>query len=211
MTKRLELAGQRFGRWVAIRPATGKDARAYVRWKCRCDCGVTALVARSSLVHKDSLSCGCLRSELASARAITHGDSKSPEYMTWKNMMARCYEPSNVNFQNYGGRGIEVCVEWHDYERFRADMGPRPRGRTIERQENDLGYSKNNCCWATRDEQQSNTRRSRRIEFNGTTRTLTQWAAFFGMRRVTLAYRLAAWGVIPQAFERPAKCGQKIN
>src|SRR5690349_12220947 len=81
--------------------------------------------------------------------------SRTPEYRTWNGMMHRCYSPKNPGWKNYGGRGIEVCDRWRfgadglsGFECFLLDMGCRPPGLTIERRNNDLGYSKENCVWA---------------------------------------------------------------
>lgn len=85
--------------------------------------------------------------------------SKTPEYQAWASMRQRCLNPKSQRFHDYGGRGITVCKEWESFEQFYADMGPRPSSdHSIDRIDNDSGYSPVNCKWSTRSEQQKNKR-----------------------------------------------------
>ena len=84
-----------------------------------------------------------------------------PLYNTWRNMMARCYNENNTNYHNYGGRGIKVCDRWHDFFAFALDVGKRPKKLTLERIDNDKGYTPNNCCWTTMKQQSANRRRNK--------------------------------------------------
>jgi hypothetical protein len=87
------------------------------------------------------------------------GATKHPLHSVWKSMIARCYNSQVKSFPNYGARGITVCAEWRQsFSAFVRDMGERPEGYTIDRQNNDLGYSPDNCVWATRLEQTHNRR-----------------------------------------------------
>ena len=89
-------------------------------------------------------------------------------YNVWKSMKARCTNPKNTNYKSYGGRGITVCDKWLDINNFIDDMYPSfVEGLTLDRKENDKGYSKDNCRWATKIVQSRNTRRIRSNNTSG--------------------------------------------
>jgi hypothetical protein len=100
-------------------------------------------------------------------RRITHGDcvggKRSPEYISWRNMLKRCHNVNDTAYHSYGGRGIRVCARWRkSYAAFLADMGRKPTPRhTIDRKDVDKGYTPSNCRWATYAEQNANKRNSR--------------------------------------------------
>jgi hypothetical protein len=90
---------------------------------------------------------------------VTHGRSKTAEYLVWKSMRYRCSDPSNKSWNRYGGKGIVVCEAWReDFPAFFAHVGPRPTPKhTIDRFPNRNGnYEPGNVRWATRSEQELN-------------------------------------------------------
>lgn len=137
-----------------------------------------------------SRSCGAKRTWKVAAPK--HGKAnKIPEYFVWKGMNQRCNCPSTKNFKNYGGRGIRVCASWKSFENFFEDMGPRPsKEHSIHRENNDGDYSPTNCRWATRKEQQRNTRVNRFLTFDGERKTVVEWAEFLGVNPDRLHCRL---------------------
>jgi hypothetical protein len=114
----------------------------------------------------------------------------SPEYQAWANMKDRCSNPNHAQFPYYGGRGISVDQRWESFTSFYADMGQRPEGATLDRRNNDLGYSPENCRWATRKTQQRNRRCNRNLTIDGVTRCVMEWSEVSGIKRVTIYKRL---------------------
>lgn len=155
--KIVNLIGQRFGRLTVVGRA--ENIGKQTAWLCLCDCGGSVSVRYRSLAKAETKSCGCLRSEKMKAAKQRHGHYNSRTYHSYHSMKARCLNKNHRQFKDYGGRGIGISDRWLDsFENFLADMGERPVGRTLDRINNDLGYSKSNCRWATREEQNNNKR-----------------------------------------------------
>ena len=142
------------------------------------------------------------RQEVSTKRATKHGMEGSPEYYVWGSMKDRCLNPNNGQYKDYGGRGIVVCRRWLDsFKAFFDDMGPRPTTRhTIERKDNQGGYSPENCIWATRKEQCRNKRDNRRITYKGETLCIAEWAEVFGMSSGLISSRINAGWTIHDVF-----------
>lgn len=189
-----DLAGQRFGRLVVSEYVGEK------RWKSVCDCGGVAVSKTQNLTSGKTQSCGCLQRERSADMQRTHGNANTRAHNVWSNIIQRCTNPNFKQFHDYGGRGITVCDEWRDFANFLHDMGQPPAGFTIERVNNSLGYSKENCRWATRKEQQRNRRANHIIEFNGERKCLTDWAQAYGMHPGALNNRLRAGWSIKEAL-----------
>lgn len=119
-----------------------------------------------------------------------HGMYGTKIYMVWLNMKQRCGNPNVKSYKNYGGRGVRVCDRWNSFYNFYKDMGDMPDGFTIERIDNEKGYSPNNCKWASMQEQSHNKRNNRKIEFNGVVMDLSEWTEKLGFGRTTIRTRL---------------------
>lgn len=175
MGKAKDLTGQRFGRLVAIE-ATDKRSGGNIIWRCVCDCGTILEASTSRLVCGHTRSCGCLKKEQSTIngkRAIEvvtrHACTYSRLYRVWNAMKNRCHNPNDKSYKNYGGRGIIVCDEWRDDFVVFRDWALKngydekaPRGEsTIDRIDNDRGYSPENCRFVDM-KIQGNNRRNRK-------------------------------------------------
>ena len=182
--------GQKFGRWSVL-SLDHVDKHQTSHWKCECECGTFSVIPCHKLTGGRSKSCGCLRIEITGDRSRTHGQSRgSKVYGIWKSMRQRCSNEKNQAYERYGGRGIFVCERWHDFSNFFADMGNPPDGKTLERIDNNNGYSPENCKWATMAEQALNTRSNNWIIIDGIKKTLSQWSLASGISRLTIYARL---------------------
>jgi len=110
-----------------------------------------------------------------------HGMSATSTYHVWRGIKARCGNCRDKSYVRYGARGITYDARWEIFENFLADMGEKPHGMSLDRIDNRKGYSKENCRWATRKEQQNNTRTNVRISHNGETKTVAEWCETLGL------------------------------
>lgn len=201
----LDLVGMTFGRLTVIsrepRPPRGDGVHSF--WLCQCTCGNTKSVRMTALRSGRTKSCGCLQK----SAHITHGMSKTPEFRTWMQMLGRCYLSTHKQFSDYGGRGIIVSDEWRQsFETFYRDMGPRPSAKhSLDRRNNDDGYSRTNCRWATIREQQRNRRSTRFLTHDDKTLSVAEWAEVLGLPTGTLEKRLSNGWSVTDAFTRPRR------
>lgn len=181
-----DFAGQQYGRLTVLYPV--KDPERGKMWMCLCVCGKTKLVLRGNLIKGLTKSCGCTQYRRASRQSRLH----KKEYTVWQGMIWRCDSKSMERYPRYGGRGILVCDQWrYDFDRFLKDMGPRPSDEhTIERRDNDKGYSPGNCRWATRTENTNNRSVTRMVVIDGKRMPLADACRMLGLKRWTVQSRI---------------------
>lgn len=183
-----DLTGMRFGRLEVLGFSHINKLHRAV-WKCKCDCGAIKNIDGLHLRQGTALSCGCLHKEKFTSK--THGMSDTPPHNSWSDMLDRCENPNNERYKDYGGRGIVVCGEWHDFKSFWNDMkGSYSEGLTIDRIDVNGNYCPENCKWSTQKEQANNRRNNHWLTYNGTTQTISQWADVIGIKYDTLSARI---------------------
>ena len=200
-----DLAGRVFGYLTVLARCPGKGT---VRWSCRCVCSGLVSVRSGHLTDGTTLSCGCMRNSLISARNTRHGEASSGqrpaslEYVTWRAIIARCEEATSISYRYYGARGISVCVRWRaSFSAFLADVGRRPSPRhSLDRFPNrDGNYEPGNVRWATQKQQQRNKSSNHRVLFRGEELCLSELAERCGVLQGTIAQRLRLGWTIEEA------------
>jgi hypothetical protein len=173
MGRKIEMVGRRFWRWLVLSQARTRhyNKGPVLYYKVRCRCGTVSVINGGSLRSGVSKSCGCFKREFQQKRMtllnFKHGaarrSGKTSEYGTWKAMRERCRSRRCKDYKDYGGRGITVCARWRDsFQNFLADMGRRPKGKSLDRIDNDGNYKPSNCQWTTHRAQMKNRRPQRR-------------------------------------------------
>lgn len=168
-----DISGQRFGRLIAIEHLRYTvNGNTSTKWRCICDCGNEVFASRYQLEHSTTKSCGCLKRDNTKERNIkrgadTRGMSNTRLYYVWKGMKQRCNDETFIFYKDYGARGIKLCPEWENsYQSFREwavthgySETAKPFECTIDRINNDKGYSPDNCRWVPMSVQNKNKRK----------------------------------------------------
>ena len=190
MSKKLNLTGQRFGRLLVIEEVIKENSNG-TYWKCKCDCGNETIVKGSTLNSGHTSSCGCKTRETTARRNFKHGESNTRLYNVWKHMLARTERTTDQRYSYYGGRGIRVCEEWHDYIAFSkwAKENGYDETLSIERIDVNGNYCPENCKWATIYEQANNKRYNVFVSYNGKEKSMAEWSRIYGINYQTLMTR----------------------
>lgn len=187
-----DLTGRKFGRLTVISFAKRERNRTY--WNCKCECGKELLAYSHQLKRGDKRSCGCLRAERGTNPLY---DSKL--YKVWRGVVSRCHTKTKGRcYKYYGKRKIKVCDEWrHDFMSFYnwAMSNGYEDGLTIDRIDNNKGYSPDNCRWATWEQQVRNRTDNKWLTYNGRTMIQSDWAEELQISKSSLRWRLEHWGI----------------
>lgn len=200
--------GAKSGRWTLL--GFGRKPHSEITFAvAQCSCGSPPrLVRLGNITQGLSTNCGCIRRENLTTHGVASrkGGKRRTTYRVWQNMMDRCYTTDHEAYPRYGGRGIAVCQRWHEVRNFIADMEPSySRGLTLERSDNDGGYSPANCRWATRSEQTRNRRTTVFLTYVGQTKSLGEWAELLGLPYRLVHQRLNAGWTVERALSQRAR------
>jgi len=185
-----EMVGRRFSDLLVLSEVTERDKNSHIVYLCVCLCGKKKEILGASIRSGATKSCGC-----GQRRAATkHGKDGTATYRAWISMKSRCNNPRSRNYGNYGGRGISICDRWKSFGNFIADMGEVKKGLSIDRIDNNKGYTPSNCRWATAKEQSRNRRVTIKVRHNGKDMYMDDFAKEVGLsesgarKRVKRAY-----------------------
>lgn len=192
---RLDITGNRYGRLVAVKPIE-TDKFGQVKWLCKCDCGNECITTTNRLQQGKTKSCGCLIHEGFNWK---HGKCYTRINKIYLKMKGRCYTKSDAAYKDYGGRGITICDEWLGEDGFKhfeewSYANGYSDDLSIDRIDNNKGYSPNNCRWADRKTQNRNRRTNHFLTLNGETKTIAEWSEITGIKYRVLCRRSSKYG-----------------
>lgn len=204
-----DITGKQFGMLTVLKYShTNKRKRAV--WVCKCKCGSECLREGHGLLLGKTNHCGCVHIQRLKNNAIKRweGHIKTPKkelktkkdpisktriYSIWSGMKERCLRPSHMHFSRYGGRGITICSEWlnsfHTFKKWAESNGYHEK-LTLDRIDNNSGYSPENCRWATYKQQANNSRRNRILTIDGISKTATEWSEYSRVKYTTILARI---------------------
>ena len=149
---------RKFGR-LLVKKSMGMNKYGISLWLCECECGRKKIVRGGNLKSGKTRSCGCLARETTIKRNRVHGMTNTPEYDAFNHMICRCENSNDKSYKDYGGRGVFVSDEFHDFKTWYDYIGPRPGlGYSQDRIDNEGNYERGNIHWTTTKEQNNNQR-----------------------------------------------------
>jgi len=166
---KVNLVNQHIGRLTVLYDTGLRGSNGSIVWHCKCDCGNEIDVRSDSLRTGNTASCGCYHRDQVTSHGFCAGGFIHPIHEAWHSMIQRCENPNNINYHNYGARGIAVCLEWHDPQMFIkwALANGWEKGLTLDRINNNGNYEPNNCRWTTAKVQARNRRNNVWVEWHG--------------------------------------------
>ena len=204
-----DLTGQTFNALTVLYRAENRGRR--VMWHCRCACG-NELDVWAKHLKDGQKSCGCMTKKILSECRTTHGGSRTRLFGVWRHMQERCNNPNHKSYARYGGRGVKVCKEWDHFEAFRDwalqsgyDEKAELMKCTIDRIDNEKGYSPTNCRWVSAKEQANNRSNNRFITLHDETHTVAEWADITGIPHTAIRARLKKGWSEERALTEPAR------
>lgn len=186
MKKVIDLTGEIFNNLKVINFSEVKNKNSH--WICECLlCGSSTVVSSPNLKSGNTQDCGCMKIIKLKKSSTTHGMSRTSTWNSWNNMRKRIKVGSSHS-RIYGE--IDIDDSWSFFENFLTDMGERQKGMSIDRIDNNKGYSKENCRWATQAEQNRNRSTNVILDFEGKSMCVTDWAKQIGVHRDTIRRRI---------------------
>lgn len=205
MNKKLNLIGRKFGKLLVTANSEARTKAMKAMFDCICDCGNKKTVTGRNLISGASASCGCEVGKSAKQRFTTHGRTSHEMFHRYRSMIDRCYNKNAAEYENYGGRGITVCQQWIDsIDSFIQDIGvPSSPTHSLDRKDNNAGYSPDNVRWATKKDQSINRRVTQMLSFNGVEMCAADWGRSLGMTKKAVLDRIRAGWPLELALTAP--------
>lgn len=200
-----DISKQTFNKLTAVNFEYRDDKMRHY-WRFRCECGRELIIRKGSVTSGNTKMCKECANIQLSKNKTTHGMSKTRIYKEWAGMIQRCTNPKNTSYERYGAKGVTVCDEWLDdfmnFYNWAMANGYRD-DLTIDRIDNEKGYSPDNCRWATEKEQAYNKKSNRNLTYKGKTMTMAEWAKVIGISSSSLFGRMKRGWSVEKALSTP--------
>jgi hypothetical protein len=203
-----DMIGKRFGLLTVLEKAEQRNSRGLNCYICQCDCGNKVTVCGRDMTRGHTQSCGCLRKNIAHNRLVKHNGCGSRLYSIWKSMNSRCNNENTNYYKHYGGKGVKICDSWKDYAVFKewALANGYNDNLTLDRIDFNGDYCPENCRWLTMKEQSNNRSSNHRITYKGMTKTISEWAEYFGLSYGAMSSRVySGWSMERIEYTPPRK------
>ena len=203
MSIRKDLSGKSFANLKVLKIAQDEKYKKK-KWLCQCKCGELIIVESNNLISGHTKSCKKCSIKNKSEKSKIHGMTNTKLYGVWNGMINRCENPNTTAYKDYGKKGISVCEEWHNASIFFewAIKNGYKEGLQIDRINTQGNYCAENCRWVDRIQNANNKTNNKYIEYNGETKTMAEWARYFGVNYKNLSRNLKKGYSLIQAIER---------
>lgn len=188
------LSGKTFGKLRVISRA--KNIGSGAAWKCKCSCKKVKIILGARLISGNTKSCGCLRFKHGKSKYGPFAEKYKKEYVAWQSLRQRCDNPKDVQYKDYGRRGIHYCKKWNSFKEFFKDLGKSPSGYYLDRIDNSKGYTKKNCRWCSPQDSGNNRRSCRYFTYKSKKMSAKNWSRKLGIIYSTIIQRYKrGWSV----------------
>ena len=202
-----DIKGERFKHLIAIEELPERTKDGKIVYLCKCDCGNNRKVKATELRNGKVTSCGCVHGNKRYNNFSMENPDDKRLYRIWKDMLRRCEDQRREDYTRYGARGVKVCIEWQDFNKFLewSRNNGYSNGLSIDRVDTDGNYEPSNCRWTDNKTQANNKRNNHILTYLGKTQSMAAWASEMDISYSALRARLRRGWSTEKALTMPIR------